>query len=81
MRLPSSAYNAFMNSLPLREEHITLARALKASGLEDSGGQALHLVRSGVVMVNDVAEVQPGRKLFAGDRFRVQGGDEWIIVR
>jgi len=70
-----------MNSLPLRDEHITLAQALKLAGLAGSGGQAKHLVRSGVVKVNDVAETQPGRKLVAGDRLRVLDGDEWILVR
>ena len=58
-----------------------LAQALKVTGLAGSGGQAKNLVRSGVVTVNDVPETQPGKKLRAGDRFRVQEGDEWIIVR
>lgn len=69
-----------MNRLPLRDEHITLAQALKASGLADSGGQAKLLVRSGAVSVNDTCEIQPGKKLRAGDRFRVAEGDEWTIV-
>jgi ribosome-associated protein len=69
-----------MNSLPLRDEHITLANALKVTGQASSGGQAKNLVRSGVVTVNDVPETQPGKKLRAGDRFRVQEGDEWIVV-
>jgi ribosome-associated protein len=70
-----------MRSLPLRDEHITLAQALKVTGLAGSGGQAKTLVRSGVVTVNDAVELQPGKKLRAGDRFRVLEGDEWIIVR
>jgi ribosome-associated protein len=70
-----------MNSLPMREEHITLAQAIKLAGLAGSGGQAKNLVRSGVVLVNDAAEIQPGRKLGAGDRFRVLDGEEWILVR
>ena len=69
-----------MTTLPLRNEHITLAQALKAAGLAESGGQAKHLVRSGAIMVNGVAETQPGRKLFAGDRFAVQGGPEWTVL-
>ena len=70
-----------MRSLPLRDEHITLAQALKVTGLAGSGGQAKNLVRSGAVTVNGVQETQPGKKLRAGDRFRVLEGDEWIIVR
>jgi ribosome-associated protein len=67
--------------LHLRGEHITLAQALKAAGLVDSGGQAKHLVREGTVTVNGIREVQPGRKLHAGDRFAVQDGPEWTVLR
>jgi ribosome-associated protein len=70
-----------MRSLPLSDEHITLARALKLARLADSGGQAKNLVRSGLVTVNDAPESQPGRKLYPGDRFRVHEGEEWILVR
>jgi ribosome-associated protein len=70
-----------MPSLALRGEHITLARAVKAAGLAGTGGQAKHLVREGNLLVNGVAEKQPGRKLFVGDRFCVQGGAEWIVER
>jgi len=70
-----------MTTLQLRGEHITLAQALKAAGLAESGGQAKHLVRSGTVTVNGVAETHPGRKLIAGDRFATQGGPEWTVVR
>lgn len=82
MRSPSGStyYNDFMRSLPLRDEHITLAQALKVTGHADTGGQAKNLVRSGVVRVNGTPETQPGRKLRAGDRFRVLEGDEWIVV-
>src|SRR5260221_9378171 len=52
-----------MTTLQLRGEHITLAQALKAAGLADSGGQAKHLVRAGTVTVNGARETQPGRKL------------------
>jgi ribosome-associated protein len=68
-----------MPILTLRGEHITLAQALKAAGLADSGGQAKHLARSGTVTVNDQLAVQPGRKLREGDRFRVSGQDEWMV--
>jgi ribosome-associated protein len=68
-------------TLQLRGEHITLAQALKAAGLAGSGGQAKHLVRGGTVTVNGTAEKQPGRKLHAGDRFRVEGGPEWTVQR
>src|SRR5262249_48105608 len=70
-----------MTHLPLRSDHITLAQAVKAAGLGDTGGQAKYLVREGTVRVNGVSETQPGRKLFPGDRFGVEGGEEWTISR
>jgi ribosome-associated protein len=70
-----------MPTLTLRGEHITLAQALKAAGLADSGGQAKHLVRGGSVTVNGRVEVQPGRKLHNGDRFRVNGQEEWAVQK
>ena len=70
-----------MRTLPLRGDHITLAQALKAAGLADTGGQAKHLVRSGAVRVNGVVETQPGRKLHAGDRFGSAESEEWVVTR
>ncbi len=69
-----------MPTLPLRGDHITLAQAVKAAGFADSGGQAKHLVRDGVVTVNGQPATQPGRKLVAGDRFRVGEQPEWTIT-
>ena len=68
-----------MTTLTLRDDHITLSQALKASGLAGSGGQAKHIVRSGDVTVNGSVETHPGRKLVAGDRFQVVGGVEWAV--
>jgi ribosome-associated protein len=70
-----------MAELTLRGESITLAQAVKAVGLASSGGQAKHLVRGGTVTVNGTVEMHPGRKLSAGDRFGVAGGEEWTISR
>jgi ribosome-associated protein len=69
-----------MPTLTLRGDHITLAQAVKAAGLADTGGQAKYVVRSGVVQVNGSVEEQPGRKLRAGDRFRIGDGEEWVIA-
>jgi ribosome-associated protein len=69
-----------MQQLTLRGDHITLAHAVKAVGLADSGGQAKHLVRGGTFRVNGTVETQPGRKLRDGDRFGNDSG-EWLITR
>jgi len=68
-----------MPTLPLRGDHITLAQAVKAAGFADSGGQAKHLVRDGSVTVNGEPATRPGRKLIAGDRFRVGDEPEWVV--
>jgi ribosome-associated protein len=66
--------------LTLQGEYITLAQALKAVGLAQTGGQAKILVREGGFLVNGVVVTQPGRKLRAGDRFGPAGGPEWTIT-
>jgi ribosome-associated protein len=68
------------NLFVMRGEYVTLAHAAKAVGLAGSGGEAKHLVRGGTLRVNGVVEVQPGRKLRAGDRFAADSGGEWIIA-
>lgn len=70
-----------MPTLTLRGDHITLAQAVKAAGLADTGGQAKYFVRSGTIAVNGTVETQPGRKLRAGDRFGSAGGEEWVIAQ
>jgi ribosome-associated protein len=67
------------NVLTLRGEYITLAHAVKAVGLAETGGLAKLLVREGQVTVNGEPSTQPGRKLRAGDRFGITGGPEWTI--
>jgi ribosome-associated protein len=68
------------NTFLLRGEHVTLAQAVKAVGLAASGGEAKHLVRGGTLRVNGIIEVQPGRKLRAGDRFGPETGSAWIVA-
>ena len=70
-----------MTPFPLQGDHITLAQAVKAVGLADSGGQAKQLVRSGAVRVNGTVETQPGRKLYPGDRFGAGPENEWVVNR
>ncbi len=68
-----------MTTLLLRGEHITLAQALKAAGLADTGGQAKFLIREQQATVNGQLETRPGRKLVAGDHFGILGQPEWVV--
>jgi ribosome-associated protein len=68
-----------VGTLAIQSEYLTLAQALKASGLAESGGQAKQIVRAGAVTVNGAVELRPGRKLRPGDRFAVQGQPEWTL--
>jgi ribosome-associated protein len=58
---------------------ITLGRALKASNLVGSGGEAKVLIQGGEVRVNGEVETRRGRKLQSGDVVEV--GDERLEVR
>lgn len=70
-----------MPEISLQGPHITLANAVKVAGLADTGGQAKVRVRSGDIRVNGVVEMQPGRKLRAGDVFRAERDTEdWTII-
>ena len=67
------------DKLTLRGEYITLAQAVKAVGLADTGGQAKVRVRSGDIRVNGAVDTAPGRKLRSGDRFGT-GEREWTVT-
>ncbi len=53
--------------IKLREDHIRLGQALKAAGVAESGVEAKYLILDGKVTVNGAAELQRGKKLYAGD--------------
>ncbi|MBX2998137.1 MAG: RNA-binding S4 domain-containing protein [Caldilineaceae bacterium] len=50
------------------EATIKLDQFLKREGLVFSGGEAKHLIQSGMVWVNGEVETRRGRKLHPGDR-------------
>jgi len=59
-------------------EHIKLDQFLKLAQVVQSGGEAKHLIQSGLVMVNDEVETRRGRKLYHGDLVIVD--DEELVV-
>jgi ribosome-associated protein len=56
----------------------TLGRALKASGLVGTGGEAKVLIQAGEVSVNGEVETRRGRRLREGDVVEV--GDERLEI-
>ena len=56
----------------------TLGRALKASGLVGTGGEAKVLIQAGEVSVNGEVETRRGRRLAEGDVVEV--GDERLEI-
>lgn len=57
------------------QDTIKLDQFLKLASIVQSGGEAKHLIKSGVVFVNGEEELRRGRKLKAGDTVTVDGED------
>ena len=57
------------------QETIKLDQFLKLASIVQSGGEAKHLIKSGVVSVNGEEELRRGRKLKSGDTVSVDGED------
>lgn len=55
------------------ETTIKLDQFLKREGVVFSGGEAKHLIQSGMVSVNGDVEIRRGRKLHPGDRVTLEG--------
>lgn len=58
-----------------KQETIKLDQFLKLADIVGSGGEAKHLIRSGVVKVNGEEETRRGRKLRNGDTVTYDGED------
>jgi len=70
--------NSMDDSSEPEVETIELDQFLKLADVCQSGGQAKHLIQSGVVLVNGVIEIRRGKKLRPGDSVSV-GGEEFIV--
>jgi len=69
-----------MRQVRIETEYITLGQLLKLTDCIDSGGQAKLFLAENEVLVNGAAEARRGRKLYRGDRVRVEGCGEFEIV-
>ena len=63
------------------EEAIKLDQFLKLADVVQSGGEAKQLIRSGVVLLNDMVETRRGRKLRAGDVVIVDNNELIVEIR
>jgi ribosome-associated protein len=54
-------------------EYITLQQFLKFCGIAQTGGEAKIFVKEKEIYVNDVKENRRGRKLYPGDKVKVDG--------
>ena len=64
----------------IRRVGLTLAQAVKAAGLAETGGQGKFIIREGQIRVNGVPETKPGAQLKVGDRIAMDGEPDWIVT-
>ena len=57
---------------------IRLDQFLKVVNIAQTGGHAKILIQNGEVWVNDEAEYRRGRKLYEGDKVKVEG-ETWVV--
>lgn len=63
-----------------RRDGLTLAQAVKATGLAETGGQAKLVIREGMVLVNGTVETRPGAQLAVGDTIAMGAEAPWRVV-
>lgn len=51
----------------IKSDTIKLQQFLKWAGLADTGGQAKEMILSGMIKVNGMKEIRPGRQLMIND--------------
>ena len=67
-----------IRTITLESVPIELSALLKFTGIAESGGDAKHMIREGLVLVNGEVETRKAKKLGAGDRVTV-GGETLVI--
>ena len=64
--------------IEITTEYIKLDSALKFAGIAEHGAHAKELILEGLVTVNGETELRRGRKLYKGDKFKID--DEEFII-
>ena len=57
--------------IEINTEYIKLDSALKYTGIAENGAHAKELILEGLVEVNGVVELRRGKKLYKGDKFKI----------
>ncbi|WP_425335412.1 S4 domain-containing protein YaaA [Salipaludibacillus daqingensis] len=65
----------------IKSEFITLGQALKEAAVIDSGGQAKWFLAEVPVWVNGEEENRRGRKLYPGDKIKMEESGTILIAR
>ena len=68
-----------MEKLTINSEYIRLCDALKFANIVETGGVAKMLILDGYVTVNGEVCLQKGKKLYPGDRFAIDGEEQYEI--
>lgn len=70
-----------MKPITISTEFITLGQFLKLADCISTGGEAKFFVKETNISVNGEPENRRGRKLYAGDRVKVEGCGEFTVDR
>ena len=70
-----------MNKIEIYTEYITVSAFLKLAGEVMSGGEAGDAVSRGFVEVDGEVCVQKRKKLFAGQKVRINGADYEVVKK
>ncbi len=57
--------------IEINTEYIKLDSALKYAGIAEHGAHAKELILEGLVEVNGEVELRRGKKLYKGDKFKI----------
>ncbi|MGI6787370.1 MAG: S4 domain-containing protein YaaA [Acholeplasmataceae bacterium] len=60
-----------MEIIKIETEYITLSQLLKLTDLIDTGGEAKYFLLENKVYLNDVLENRRGKKLYPGDKIKI----------
>ena len=65
--------------IEITTEYIKLDSALKFAGVAENGAHAKEMILDGEVLVNGEMELRRGKKLYKGDKFKIDD-EEFEIV-